>query len=122
MFMDEKRKELRYENSALPYDLCNVFLKLPDGVEIIAKLNNICSCGMRFTLPTDEFYKPEISWMGMDLVLNFPLKNIEAQAECINVQKNQNNTITFGVYFQDPQQQKMFYELLMSSVYVRMPA
>lgn len=120
--MDERRKEMRYDNSALPYDLCNVFLTLPDGLEIIAKLNNICSTGMRVTLPTDEFCESEKCWMGADLVLNFPLKNIRANAECINIQKNSNKTITFGVYFVDSQQQKMFSELLLSSVNVRMPA
>jgi len=120
--MNEKRKELRYENSALPYDLCNIFMIFPDGVEIIAKLNNICSCGMRLTLPTDEFYNPEISWLGVDLVINFPLKNIRAKAECINIEKNSNHTITFGVYFQDLEQQNMFNDLLISSLYVRMPA
>jgi len=120
--MDERRKELRYENSALPYDLCNVFLKLSDGAEFIAKLNNICSCGVRLTLPTDEFYNPEKPLMGMDMVVNFPLKDLKARAECINIQINANRTVTFGLYFLDLYQQKLFNEMLILSANMRMPA
>lgn len=120
--MNERRIEPRHENSALPSELCVLFLTLPGGVEVISKLVNLSSRGILLTVPTDEFYTGEESWMGQTVEVNFPLKNIRIPGECINVYRNLNRTLSIGIYFTNPCHHQRLSEIFKTAAVSRMLA
>jgi len=118
--MNEKREKTRFENAEILSDLCSIFLVLSDGVEIISKLVDLSSIGMRLTLPTDKFYDEKISWKGQAVIINFPLMNIKVPAECVYIERHENSTMSMGVFFTNPYHHNMFHELLKLSADSRM--
>jgi len=97
--MNERRRVTRHDNSEMPSNLSSVYLTLHDGTDITAEPVNISSSGMRLTIPTDEFYDENNIWKGHAVIVNFPNREIDAPAVCMDVERKSNGTLSIGVYF-----------------------
>lgn len=105
-----QRQTTRFDSLSLSEPLKKVSIILNNNKSIESFVINICSHGMRVSIPPENITD---GIPGKNKKVNVCLiQGIKIEGTCVYVTRDQDNSISMGIYFFNPHDQNYLYELL----------
>jgi hypothetical protein len=110
-----KRDRVRYTSDLLPNSFKTIFISWDNNSPIKASALNYCSHGIKISFPS--FLSPiDIPQKNSTIKVQMPIKLNWITGKCITSTIEQDDSVTLGIYFNNPAEQSNFQNLLYNSL------